>query len=244
MIYCKRDWKRDSNGEENRLTTESMISPFETEWKLRHQGAESRIWAGQVMDRRVIKKERFEKTYRNRLLDERLTKERMRAEIRSILRLKESNCRFSELLPTIYFSNSREIVMSEIENAKTINEFTKENRFEDSGWFYVELGRTIADIHKANIVHGDITTSNFLVCSDRRIVPIDFGLAQFNGTVEDIAVDLYVLERSLLTNDYEHFKGFEIILGAYQKEMGKRSTEIMRKLEEVRLRGRKRSMVG
>lgn len=221
-----------------------MISSFETDWILKHQGAESRIWTGQVMNRNAIKKERFEKTYRNKQLDERLTKERTRAEIRSLIKLKESNCRFSELLPTIYFTSNREIIMSEIENAKTINEFTKLNKFEDSKWFYDELGRTIAEIHKLNLIHGDLTTTNFLICSNKQIVPIDFGLAQFNGSIEDIAVDLYVLERSLLTNDYEHYKGFEIILSSYQKEMGKRANEIMCKLDEVRLRGRKRSMIG
>lgn len=221
-----------------------MIEPFQTEWTLRHQGAESRIYSGRILDRNVIKKVRFEKSYRNKALDERLTKERTRAELRSLIKLKELNTKFSDLLPTVYFLDGRQIVMSEIEDAQTINEFTKENAFEDCKWFYVALGQTIAEIHKAGIIHGDITTSNFLVRKDRRIVPIDFGLAQFNGTNEDIAVDLYVLERSLLTNDYEHYKGFGIILDAYRKEMGKKASEIIDKLNEVRLRGRKRSMVG
>ena len=221
-----------------------MISPFETDWKLKYQGAESRIWFGSILNKNAIKKERFEKSYRHKLLDERLTKERTRAELRCLIRLKESNVKFKHLIPTIYFSSDRSIIMSEIENAKTINEFTKCNKFEDSKWFYVELGKVIADLHKLSIVHGDLTTSNFLICEDKQIVPIDFGLAQFNESIEDIAVDLYVLERSLLTNDFDHFKGFEIILDSYRKAMGKKANEILKKLDEVRLRGRKRSMVG
>lgn len=221
-----------------------MIEPFQTEWKLRHQGAESKIYSGQIMDRNVIKKERFEKTYRHKILDDRLTKERTRAELRSLIKLKESNACFRDLLPTVYFVDDHSIVMSEIENARTINEFTKDNKFEDSKWFYLELGKTIAEIHRSGVIHGDLTTSNFLISNDRRIVPIDFGLAQFNGTNEDVAVDLYVLERSLLTNDFEHYKGFDIIIDSYKKEMGKKANEIINKLNEVRLRGRKRSMVG
>lgn len=221
-----------------------MIASFQTEWTLKHQGAESKIWSGHLLKRNVIKKERFEKTYRNRQLDERLTKERTRAEIRSLIKLKELDLTFSKLLPTIYFSSEREIVMNEVADAQTINEFTKENKFEDCNWFYIAFGKAIAEIHKSNIVHGDITTSNFLINKDRQIVPIDFGLSQFNNTIEDFAVDLYVLERSLLTNDIEHFKGLEIILDAYRKAMGKKGAEITKKLDEVRLRGRKRSMVG
>lgn len=61
-------------------------------------------------------------------------------------------------------------------------------------------------MHAADIVHGDLTTSNAMWVpqgkdSDRpgHVVVIDFGLVQQQGTVsiEEKGVDLYVLERAL-----------------------------------------------
>lgn len=56
--------------------------------KLIRQGAEGRIYTGLFLGRKCIVKERFPKTYRHPALDERLTKERMRGELRGILRSK------------------------------------------------------------------------------------------------------------------------------------------------------------
>lgn len=59
------------------------------------------------------------------------------------------------------------------------------------------IGESIARMHEADVVHGDLTTSNMLIrCTDGRIVLIDFGLGSMKPTAEDKAVDLYVLERA------------------------------------------------
>jgi TP53 regulating kinase-like protein len=56
--------------------------------RLVSQGAEGRIYEGSFLGRKCIVKERFTKTYRHPALDERLTKERMRGELRGIIRSK------------------------------------------------------------------------------------------------------------------------------------------------------------
>lgn len=53
---------------------------------LMRQGAEGRIYQGVFLGRKCVVKERFPKTYRHPDLDERLTKERMRGELRGISR--------------------------------------------------------------------------------------------------------------------------------------------------------------
>jgi TP53 regulating kinase-like protein len=57
-------------------------------FELSGQGAEARLYKGKYLDREVMVKERFPKTYRHPDLDDRLTKERLRAELRGILRCK------------------------------------------------------------------------------------------------------------------------------------------------------------
>lgn len=54
------------------------------------QGAEARLYKGTYLGKSVIVKERFEKKYRHPDLDERLTKERIKAESRAIVRAKSA----------------------------------------------------------------------------------------------------------------------------------------------------------
>ena len=89
---------------------------------------------------------------------------------------------------------------------------------------------------------------------------IDFGLAYTSALVEDKAVDLYVLERAFASTHPDSEPMFFAVLEAYKKGMGKDWSAVERRLEDgecrlppcyssslsftVRLRGRKRSMVG
>ena len=73
-----------------------------------------------------------------------------------------------------------------------------------------EMGAAIGHMHDSDVVHGDLTTSNIIIrktgqSSDGenddgfQIVLIDFGLGMTQPSVEDRAVDLYVLERAFLS---------------------------------------------
>lgn len=89
---------------------------------------------------------------------------------------------------------------------------------------------------------------------------IDFGLSHHSTLVEDKAVDLYVLERAFASTHPDSEPLFASILTAYANRIGKDWDQIKKRLDEgktghakllgtemsfsVRLRGRKRSMVG
>ncbi|GAA6008014.1 hypothetical protein JCM10207_006999 [Rhodosporidiobolus poonsookiae] len=134
------------------------------------------------------------------------------------------------------------------------------------------IGLELAKMHLADIIHGDLTTSNMMVrlfSEERRragggrenevfeIVLIDFGLSTSSPMAEERAVDLYVLERAfssthpVLPGTRPHFEG---VLEGYRaglveggrKVKGKKDAweQTWKRLEEVQLRGRKRSMVG
>ena len=78
---------------------------------------------------------------------------------------------------------------------------------------------------------------------DGDIVVIDFGLATQSSSDEDRAVDLYVLERAFGSTHPRAEPLFSEVLVAY-KETFQQAGPVLRKLEAVRMRGRKRSMVG
>ncbi|EMD35977.1 hypothetical protein CERSUDRAFT_115924 [Gelatoporia subvermispora B] len=111
------------------------------------------------------------------------------------------------------------------------------------------VGAEIAKMHRADIIHGDLTTSNMMLRHPRadkglQLVLIDFGLAYTSTLVEDKAVDLYVLERAFASTHPASEPLFASVLRAYQAGMGRDWGAISKRLDDVRLRGRKRSMVG
>ena len=61
---------------------------------------------------------------------------------------------------------------------------------------------------------------------------------------EDRAVDLYVLERTLVSTHPKHAAMFEGILSAYSEGAQHDVASVMKRLEAVRARGRKRTAFG
>lgn len=107
------------------------------------------------------------------------------------------------------------------------------------------VGVEIAKMHLADIIHGDLTTSNMMLRKGSNdLVLIDFGLAYHSTLVEDKAVDLYVLERAFASTHPDAEPLFSSVLASYEKRLGKHWSAIKKRLDDVRLRGRKRSMVG
>lgn len=116
------------------------------------------------------------------------------------------------------------------------------------------VGRAVGEMHNVDVIHGDLTTSNLLInpqdigtednLSNHIVTLIDFGLAQVSKMTEDRAVDLYVLERAFLSTHSKYSEVLmESVLDGY-KEVNNNAKEVLIKYEEVRMRGRKRTMVG
>ncbi|XP_076246502.1 TP53 regulating kinase isoform X2 [Calliopsis andreniformis] len=226
------------------------------------QGAEARVYKSIYLGKPTLIKERFEKKYRHVDLDTRLTKDRIKAECRAMVRAKAAGV----VTPAIYLVHleRRCIYMEYIENAIVLKDFIDQNISSGSNverlinFIAQGLGTLIARLHSKNIIHGDLTTSNVLLrnvdekldtnkCDDvSNFIMIDFGLARLESSVEDKAVDLYVLERSLLSAHSELPQLFSGIFNTYQKCYTNKNQckEIVSKYKEVQARGRKRLMIG
>ena len=128
----------------------------------------------------------------------------------------------------------------------------------------VRVGKAVGKMHEIGVVHGDLTTSNLMLRSanyltvvkdvdgdlpsaraslEGDIILIDFGLATQSVQDEDKAVDLYVLERAFGSTHPTAENLFQEVLKAYGTSY-KGAKIVLKKLEEVRMRGRKRSMIG
>ncbi|KAG3121689.1 hypothetical protein PI124_g995 [Phytophthora idaei] len=220
----------------------------EAEWQLISQGAEAKVFETDFAGRACIVKERVKKSYRLPVLDKKLSHRRLVQEARCILKCRRAGV----LTPVIFLvdeDNSR-LYLEKIEGG-SLKDYLR--RAYKLGPKYGDkalkkayhIGEAIAKMHDADIVHGDLTTSNMMLSSDDAtdVTMIDFGLANSQPLPEDKAVDLYVMERAFASTHVNSELLVEEVLRAYRAK-SRRSDAIFQKLSQVRLRGRKRTMVG
>ena len=226
------------------------------DYELIKQGAEAKIYVGVHENKPVIAKERFKKSYRHAELDKSLTSRRIKNEEKLLVKASKIGID----VPVVYKKDTKSgiIIMEQIENSITCKEFifktvklTNSSEVDENlSKIFVKIGAIIGKLHFNQIIHGDLTTSNILIKHDesdcdRKIVFIDFGLSFVSPQLEDKAVDLYVLERALLsTHSLQAIKLFDDILHGYKAEYGDNVNQVIDRLEQVRLRGRKRTMIG
>lgn len=155
--------------------------------------------------------------------------------------------------PVVFFVDyaSNCLFMEEIEGSVTVRDYIQSAI--ESGkppesllGLAKTVGQVLARMHDEDLIHGDLTTSNMLLkppLEQLDIVLIDFGLSFISALPEDKGVDLYVLEKAFLSTHPNTESVFEAFLKSYSAA-SKKAKPVLKKLEEVHLRGRKRSMVG
>ncbi|KAJ2745860.1 hypothetical protein GGI20_001806 [Coemansia sp. BCRC 34301] len=208
--------------------------------ELIRQGAEARVYKTVIDGRLVIAKQRFSKSYRHPDLDAKLTKGRLNQEARSLKRCKEQGIRVPDV---IRVDKDNTTLYIEFISGPTLKEWILACNSEDQEReLMASVGRILHNMHSFNIVHGDLTTSNMILENSNELVLIDFGLSQMSSSTEDKAVDLYVLERAFISTHPNSERLFATVLETYNSSEAARL--ILRRLEDVRQRGRKRDMSG
>eukprot|EP01083_Nonionella_stella_P043925 118506_1 len=211
------------------------------------QGAEARLFKIEFNGNPTVVKERFSKKYRHPILDKKITKRRTNAEVRAISRCAKLGIRSPKV---IHVDLERGRIFMQFIDGETVRDFLVKQKKEtdeygDSAAELMRvLGKNLAKMHDGNLIHGDLTTSNFIIenrTSD--LVTIDFGLSYQASQPEDKAVDLYVLERAFLSTHPKSEGLVQTVLDTYTKS-SRNSSAVIQRLEKVRARGRKRSMAG
>lgn len=214
------------------------------------QGAEAKLIVGIYDGKPCLIKERFVKNYRLPELDKTLTKTRIKAEQKAVKRCEDAGILVPKLFNVDF--NERKIYMEYFDKAITAKEFIVQiQKLQVDAQAKLDeltkrIGVVVGKFHSNNIIHGDLTTSNILIDrkeDDYNLIMIDFGLSSYSTSHEDKGVDLYVLERALLSTHSSLPDLFESILKQY-RETNPTSEDTIKKFEEVRARGRKRTMVG
>ncbi|NXB08447.1 PRPK protein, partial [Cnemophilus loriae] len=219
--------------------------------------AEAHVYRGLFLGRAAVAKLRVPKRYRHPALEERLSRRRMAQEARSLLRCRRAAFDlFFQIgipAPVVYFVDyvTNSIYLEDIVDSVTVQDhiYSVQKSGNDTSGLHKlaeKMGELLARMHDEDIIHGDLTTANLLLRPPTEkldLVLIDFGLSFISGLPEDKGVDLYVLEKAFISTHPDTETMFKALLKTYAAT-SKKSGPVIKKLDEVRLRGRKRSMIG
>lgn len=196
------------------------------------RGAEAILSLDELEGERVLVKERIKKGYRVRQLDDKIRSQRTKRETNLITKARRNGVN----TPIIWDTDKFKITMEFIDGERikdNLNHFNRIKRFN----IYKLIGESVAKLHQADIIHGDMTTSN-MIFNDNKLYIIDFGLGKTSKRVEDKAVDLYLLYEALKA---AHFKileeAWENVLNIYKQKYSK-SNLIINQLNKIEKRRR------
>ncbi|WP_280587149.1 bifunctional N(6)-L-threonylcarbamoyladenine synthase/serine/threonine protein kinase [Halorubrum sp. Boch-26] len=217
--------ERDGDGDADRRGAEATVEVVAA-----GSAAESDAGGSDDRARRVIKR-RVPKRYRHPELDRTLRRDRTVAEAR----LTSEARRAGVPTPLVYDVDvsTATLTLQHVGNRDLAADL-------DGRWT-AAVGRHLARLHGAGIVHGDPTTRNVRVEGraegDARATLIDFGLAYHTGHVEDHAMDLHVFEGSVRATAADPDPLIEAFEAGYA-EVG--DGDVLDRLREVEERGRYR----
>ena len=172
----------------------------------------------------IIIKERVPKRYRLVELDERIRKERTRAEAR----LMSEARRVGVPTPIIYDINGSRIEMEYIAGEPIKNIMTP--------YLSERVGEIVGRLHSGDIIHGDLTTSNMILHNDK-IYMIDFGLSFVSRIIESQGVDVHVLFQTFESTHKDPEKLIDAFCKGHRKTF-ENADNVIQRVKEIEKRGR------
>lgn len=192
--------------------------------KILAQGAEAVLYK---TDSEVIK-DRISKGYRIKQIDDQLRKRRTKLEAK----LLSDAARAGVPTPKILDLKKTEMTFEFIDGIKVRDWLDKEKNKDEIKKICKQIGESVAKFHKANIIHGDLTTSN-MIKKENKVYFIDFGLGTHSPRIEDKAVDLHLFKECLVS---KHHKIWKTCWEAFIKNY--KDLQVIERLKKVEQRGR------
>ena len=176
------------------------------------KGAEAVVTNSMLIGRKTIIKNRIRKGYRISEIDEKLRRERTRREARLLHKAKLAGVNCPAVLEVSEFI----LVLERVRGKSKINKKVAYN-----------AGVILSKLHTADIIHGDYTPANLLY-DGKELTVIDFGLGFFSSNIEDKAIDVVTILKSM-PYEKEFLKGYKV----YAK-----FKEVMKRVEVIKTRVR------
>ena len=186
------------------------------------EGAEAKIYLAKTAGTNVVIKNRIEKKYREKALDDSIRAARNRIEARILYKVSRAGVP----APRLIAASKHTIVMSWIDGRML-------NKTRHTSKIMERAGEHLASLHNADISHGDYTPANLMV-GKNEVYVIDFGLASITNSLEEKATDLLLMKRSTAKSAFRSFlKGYE--------RKSRMHEEIVARLDDIERRARYQS---
>jgi len=201
------------------------------------KGAEADIYVTTWNGLDSILKIRKKKDYRVHSLDMRIRTLRTIREAKMISETKS----FGITTPLVYFVDEKkceiylQLIKGKLVRDLPLNKIIKACE---------EIGEIVGTLHKNGIMHGDLTTSNFIL-SNQGLVILDFGLSQKTDKVDDHAIDLRLFKEVLNSAHAQIVEDAWIsFIRGYGKILGVMMTEkVLSHVSVIEKRGRYANVV-
>ena len=196
------------------------------------RGAEADIYILEWDSKKAVSKVRSSKSYRHQDLDSAIRKRRTIHEASFMSVAKSAGVR----TPFVYFVDPvrSEIIMEFIEGQNIRDMLTCDICY--------KIGRCAALLHASNIIHGDLTTSNFVM--NKRLVLLDFGLSYYSERTEDMATDIRLIKEVFSSAHIAVRKAFPCFVEGYTSVAGAKKTDkILENVRTIEQRGRYARMI-
>ena len=202
--------------------------------KILRRGAEAVLYLDEFQGQKVLIKERVPKKYRIEQIDTHVRKNRTREEVKLLTEARKYGVNTPKILNVDY--DSGKISMEFVDGIR-VKDLLNSKRSTETKKIMQIIGENVGKLHSADIIHGDLTTSN-LILKNHEIYFIDFGLGIFSKRMEDKAVDLKLFYQALSST---HFKILKICWINFLEGYGKTYSDwknILEQLKEIEGRAR------
>jgi N6-L-threonylcarbamoyladenine synthase/protein kinase Bud32 len=198
------------------------------------RGAEAVVTVGRFGTSLSAEKRRVPKGYRHPAIESSLTVSRVRSESRMLSAIRASGVRTPYVLDVD--EAGRTITMELLLGprlASVLNVLGQDDQIR----LIHDMGRIAGRLHRNDIVHGDLTTSNFILLKDGGLGLIDCSLAERSAELEKKGVDLRLFHE-VFSSTHQGLEGFEgRFCSGYDSEYPG-APSVWAKLEEINSRGR------
>jgi TP53 regulating kinase and related kinases len=197
-------------------------------YRIIKRGAEADVYLIPWYKTMAISKLRNPKKYRNITLDNLIRRRRTIHEATMLNDAKTTGIK----TPFIYFLDQKnaEIIMEYIDGENVKDILSPEIGF--------EIGKYVSVLHNQNIIHGDLTTSNFIKRKDDLYL-IDFGLSFYSQRIEDMATDIRIIKEILSSAHIQIcYQTYERFLKGYQLTTKYNFNRILKVVKDIEARGR------
>ncbi len=193
----------------------------------------SRVYFSSSTFSKIIIKKRIPKGYREPSLDLQLRRRRTLSEAKIIGDSREAGANVPFIIGV--WQDECIIVMEKVEGV-VLKEYL--NQADQSPEDVCRsAGRQLGILHANGIIHGDPTTSNMIV-RDGEVHLIDFGLAEYSGSLEKRAVDLHLLKTAMKSTHYQEFSSlYSACLRGYKARAGQYD-QVLDRCRSIEKRGR------